>query len=263
MIQKTEFTKLHCGGNDFVLLDAKSLPQGTALAELARRICRRKVSVGADGLLAILPSRSSDVAVTYLNQDGSPAQFCGNGLLSVARWVSAREKRRTSVRIEWGGRTHEVWVSGDLLRGELPPPQDFRLDLLLQSGEIIDYVVIGVPHAVRFDPELEEMDVSQAGRKIRFDPLLAPDGANVDFCRQVDRHTLRLRTYERGVEAETFSCGSGAAAAVYVAYNRGMVEETVEAVASGGRLTVHIEDGTRIFLEGQPRIVYRASIEEL
>jgi diaminopimelate epimerase len=137
-----------------------------------------------------------------------------------------------------------------------------KLDLPLQSGGVVDYVFIGVPHVVRFDAHIERVNVSRLGKEIRFDPFLAPDGANVNFCQQTGGDRLKLRTYERGLEAETLSCGSGAAAAAYIAHKKGMTGGAVEVEASGGSLTVHIEDN-RMFLEGNPRIVYRGSTEEL
>lgn len=261
-MREIEFTKVHCGGNDFVLVDARVLQPMRGLQDLARQLCARKVSVGGDGLLAVSSSNDSDLAVTYLNRDGSRAQFCGNGLLSVARWIAARERKRNPIRIEWKGRTHDVWVSGDRVRGELPPPEDMRLNVALQSGGTVDYVVIGVPHVVRFDAHIGQIDVSQLGRKIRSDPLFAPDGTNVNFCQQTGGDRLMLRTYERGLEAETLSCGSGAAAAAYIAYRKGKTGDGVEVDVSGGSLTVRIED-ERIFLEGNPRIVFRGFAEEL
>ncbi len=257
---RIEFTKLQCGGNDFVLIDLRRCSLPVSLSDLATQVCRRRVSVGADGLLVISTKDESDIYLLYFNADGSEARFCGNGLLCASQWVHTRAHQENPIRFDWNNRKYETWVAENGVRSELPPPQDLRLDMRLESGGEVSYVVVGVPHVVRFETELEQVDVGGLGRRIRCDSALSPEGANVDFCQRVDTGEIRLRTYERGVEGETLSCGSGAAAATYVAYHKGMVNTKVKVLSAGGEAIIDI-DGDRIFLEGKPVVVYEGVLE--
>lgn len=260
-MNRIEFAKLQCGGNDFILIDLGRGDPSLPLPDLSKRMCKRRISVGADGLLAVGRDKESDFSLFYFNQDGSEARFCGNGILCAAQWVYENGGRKSPIRFWWQGSKYEVWVAEGGAKTELPRPQDLKLDLRLQSGRIIGYVVIGVPHAVTFETEVERIDVNESGREIRSDPILSPQGANVDFCQVVDRGRIRLRTYERGVESETMSCGTGAAAASYIGHHSGIVDRKVKVSAPGGEATVHI-DCERLFLEGKPTMVYEGVLEK-
>lgn len=260
-MDRIEFTKLHSGGNDFILIDLSRYDLSLPLSDFAKRICRRRISVGADGLLAVRPEVNAGFSLRYFNQDGSEARFCGNGLLCVALWIYVQGNRENPIRFCWKDRTHEAWVSEGGVRAKLPPPQNLKLDLSLQSEEVVSYVVLGVPHVVTFQTDLERIDVNRLGRRIRFDPAISTEGANVDFCQPVDRSRIKLRTYERGVEAETLSCGSGAAAASYIAYRKGLVDRAVKVLTPGGEITIHIDRG-QMFMEGNPVIVYKGVLEK-
>ncbi len=259
---RIEFAKLQCGGNDFILVDLRRCDSTLRLSDLAKRICRRRTSVGADGLLVVEPCKNSEFSLLYFNRNGTEARFCGNGLLCAGRWIHENGDRSNPIRFVWKDRKYEVQVGEDSVKTELPPPRSLKLDLHLQSGGIVSYVVVGVPHVVMFETELDQIDVDGVGRRIRFDSSLMPEGANVHFCQQVDRDKIRLRTYERGVETETLSCGSGAAAASYIAYRKNMVDGNVKVLAPGGDLSVHI-DSERMFLEGKPVVVFEGVLERL
>jgi diaminopimelate epimerase len=255
-MHRVEFTKTHCGGNDFVLIGEQR--PGVDYAELARRICRRKTGVGADGLLIVSRTKSS-FSIRYLNSDGSEASFCGNGLFCAGKWVRENGYEKSPILFCWNGKDYEVLGSGEDWKARIPGPTDLELDVKLESGDAVDYVRVGVPHAVRFEPELDTVDVMGEGRAIRSDPAFLPEGVNVDFCAVVGRNELRLRTYERGVEAETLSCGSGAAAACVIAHRREMVDSRVVVLALGGSTTVEIGP-KRILLWGKPETVYSGTL---
>jgi len=255
-MDEIEFTKIHCGGNDFVLVDLREKSSPISLPELATRMCMRRLSVGGDGLLAIGAASQADLSLRYFNQDGSEPQFCGNGALCVSLWALENGVGEHRIHFEWAGREYEAHRKETAVVAELPAPEHLMTDLRLRSGKVVDYVVCGVPHVVVFESELHELNVEETGRKIRYDGALPPGGANVDFCQLLDRRTMRLRTYERGVEGETLACGSGAASAVYVAHTKDMTDTHVEVFTCTGSLNVHIE-GQHLFLEGRPLIVYR------
>jgi diaminopimelate epimerase len=254
---RVEFTKAHCGGNDFVLVQESHVE--IPLAELARKACKRRTGVGADGLM-VIGKRSSSHSLQYLNQDGSEARFCGNGLLCAAKWVRETGSRQDPLRFRWKGEEYPVWTGEKTSKARIPQPIDAELDVVLDSGKTMDYVTVGVPHAVRFVTDLDRLDAEKEGRSIRSDRSLLPDGVNVDFCLVLGRDRMRLRTYERGVEAETPSCGSGAAAACFIAHRREMVDSEVLVLAPGGSIKVHLDD-EGLLLEGSPEIVYQGILE--
>jgi diaminopimelate epimerase len=256
-MQRVEFTKAHCGGNDFVLVDERYINR--PLSELAMKACARKTGVGADGFLTV-GKKHKLFSLRYLNRDGSEARFCGNGILCAAKWVRENGCKTNPISFSWNDKEYMVWEEGETWKAQMPSAVNLRLDVVLGSGATVDCVTVGVPHAVRFLPEVEGLDVQGEGREIRSDPVFLPDGVNVDFCALFTRERMRLRTYERGVEAETLSCGSGAAAACFVAHKRGMVERKVAVLARGGSLTVHV-DHEDLMLVGRPETVYRGILE--
>jgi diaminopimelate epimerase len=223
-------------------------------------MCRRRLSVGADGLLALGLDGNSGYSLLYFNRDGSETQFCGNGILCAAQWIHENGDAVNPIQFCWGSMQYKVWVAEGGAKTELPQAQNVELKMRLQMGGMVSYVVIGVPHVVKFEPEVEGIDVNRLGREIRSDPSLSPEGANVDFCRVVGRDHIRVRTYERGVESETLSCGSGAAAAFYVAHRMNMVGDRVKVSAPGAETTMSM-DGAQMLFEGKPVLVYRGVLE--
>ncbi|MHA2601021.1 MAG: diaminopimelate epimerase [Candidatus Thorarchaeota archaeon SMTZ1-83] len=256
-----KFAKLQCGGNDFILLDLGQDRPTLSLRDLAKRMCKRRLSVGADGLLGLETERNSAFSLRYFNRDGSETQFCGNGILCAAQWIHETGDRRNPIEFRWGGARYKVWMVKGRAQAELPQARNVELDMHLQLGGVVSYVVIGVPHVVTFEDELEHIDVNRLGRKIRSDPSLSPEGANVDFCQVVGSDRIRVRTYERGVESETLSCGSGAAAAFYIAHRRGMVGDRVKVSAPAAKTTISVDRGQMVF-EGKPVLVYSGVLEQ-
>ncbi len=258
------FVKMQASGNDFILIknfDGRIPPSEGP--ELARRLCRRRVSVGADGLILIEPPKNPRNAFSwrFFNADGSEAEMCGNGGRCAARF--AVEEGISGPRLTFETLAGEIRaeVYGQRVKVELTPPRDLRLDLALSlSGESlrVHFVNTGVPHAVVLVEDLEGVAVEELGRKIRFHESFAPAGANVNFVKVLPGGGLSVRTYERGVEGETLACGTGASAAAYVAVKLGLVSPPVSVRTRGGEvLRVYLEE-ERIFLEGETRRIYRA-----
>ena len=219
------FTKMVAAGNDFVIVDAvRRLAGGSALPwpAVARTLCRRHDGIGADGLLLLGRARRGDVRMRVFNPDGSEAQMCGNGARCVARYIDRRRARReTEVLIETAGGLVRATVHGQRVRVRLPDPVDLRVKLGLRvAGQKLEATAIntGVPHAVVRVRGLDAVEVDRLGRALRFHRAFGPRGTNVDFI-EADagrRDRLRVRTYERGVEAETLACGTGVAASAVV-----------------------------------------------
>ncbi len=261
------------GGNDFVLIDNRSGRIAEAV-ELTRRICTAHLSVGADGLILIEPSARADFRMLYFNNDGSGGEFCANGTRCAARYaiLNGIAPKRMSIETDIGIVGAEVH-EGTAVTLALPSPQGFRperpLRLGAESGQMVrgSSIVMGVPHYVLFfDGDLWSYDVVPLGRAIRNHPDLKPDGgANVNFVIVRGEHAVEVRTYERGVEAETLSCGSGVVASVSVSAHFGKVSSPVSVLTRSG-ITFQVTFARRgnelhdVRLTGDARLIYRADL---
>lgn len=268
-MKKIEFTKVVASGNDFVVIHNCQLSV-VSCQHLAKEICNRKFGVGADGLLVLEKSKVADVKMRIFNVDGSEAEMCGNGARCVALWAKSKIKNQKSkiIGIETKAGIIEALVSGSRVRIKLTEPKDYTLGVPIQikGRELkISSINTGVPHAVIFVEGIEQIDVSNLGRHIRYYECFAPSGTNVDFVEVVDRNTIKVRTYERGVEDETLACGTGAAAAAVVTgYRLGVrgYENKINVITQGGEtLRIYFKKDndtiSDVWLEGRARIVYK------
>ena len=267
------------GGNDFLLFEADGRRLSEADSRRISLLCRRGLSVGADGALFLSGGGDGRVHLDYYNADGGLASFCANGTRCAARYAVTRRLVADSELILETGWGHIVArVDGETvtlaLRDVLAPsepislgledPQRYSTEGLPPTGIPIH---VGVPHLVVFvRGDLAALPIERVGPPLRRHPLL-PEGANVNFVRVSGPGRLEVRTWERGVEAETLSCGSGVVASALVASQRGHVELPVEcATKSGVDLTVNgrLEKDvfTGITLTGDAREVFRAELRE-
>jgi diaminopimelate epimerase len=225
-MQKISFFKMHGAGNDFIVID--EVP-GMDYSRLARKACDRHLGLGADGLLVLERSQKHEYRMRVINSDGSEAEMCGNG----ARCMAVYIKQKYAVvpdefRMETLAGVVRASVDGETACVQLSDPKDYRPNVEIRFSEpglagkgqkmIGHFINTGVPHTVIFVQGLAEMDVSGMGRVIRNHPVFAPKGTNVNFVEQVKDDFVAVRTYERGVEDETMSCGTGSVASALVAY---------------------------------------------
>lgn len=253
------FVKMHGSGNDFVLIDNRSLALPRAqMALWARHICPRAFGVGADGLIFLQEAPAGeqvDYIWHFYNADGSRAEMCGNGSRCAARLATelGLAGRNHVLGTDAGPIHAEVRPDSNLVKVQLTPPMNLKLGAPLEvDGTRFDvhFVNTGVPHAVIICDDVSAVDVLQIGRAVRNHGHFAPAGTNVNFIQIRSSAKLLLRTYERGVEGETFACGTGAAASALVAHELGLADESVELTTSGGEvLQISMENGT-LFLEG-------------
>jgi diaminopimelate epimerase len=253
-------------GNDFVVVDNFSGAIAVSdWSEFARKVCRRALSVGADGLIVIEPSDEADFAWRFYNSDGSRPEMCGNGGRCAARFAYLRGLAGPKLRFKTLAGIIEAKVADSgLVKIKMVPARGLELAVPLSlAGSTIklDLINTGVPHAVLFVPDLEGCDTAGLGRQIRYHDRFKPQGTNADFVQLVDKSSLKIRTYERGVEAETLACGTGATAVALVAANRGLVVSPVRLETSGKeQLVVYFEnsgpDFGAVHLEGKTRLVY-------
>lgn len=238
---------------------------GLDLPETARRLCRRRFSVGADGFIALEKAEEADFRWQFFNADGSSAEMCGNGGRCAARYAYERGIAGPSLAFETLAGTIRAEVNGRRVKLELPLPKDLRRSVSIQlaSGALEgDFLNTGVPHFVIAEADLDGVDVETLGRQIRFHPMFAPAGTNVDFIRRSGRDGISIRTYERGVEQETLACGTGAVAGALAASLRWGLPSPVSVLTRGGEtLKVHFRvdvagRAKELFLEGETAWVY-------
>lgn len=255
------FWKMHGAGNDFILLDdrAETFPCGDA-AQI-RRWCDRRRGIGAEGLILIQPSAAADFRMRFFNPDGTEADLCGNGARCVARLAREIGAAPDDMRIETAAGLVRAELLASGVRIHLPPPRNWRLDLSVEWQDRIlpvHSVHTGVPHAVCFVEDLAQTDVAALGAFLRRHALFAPDGTNADFVQVTGPDSLSIRTYERGVEAETLACGTGIAAAALAAERLGRVRSPVRVAAAGGDSLVVQTDP--LTLAGPAMFVFRGEL---
>ncbi|QQY07543.1 MAG: diaminopimelate epimerase [Candidatus Xiphinematobacter sp.] len=232
------FTKMHGSGNDFVLIDNRIHRLSLASPQITK-ICDRHYGVGADGLLLVEPPQNGgDFRMRYYNSDGQEAAMCGNGARCFARYVQriSKSKQRTFVFETPAGLIRSVLL-GQNIEIQMSEPSNCRPPAFLQVSGVIEeihFLSIGVPHAAVFVEALEEVDVNRRGRGIRFHESFSPLGTNVNFVQVITTNHLRVRTYERGVEAETLACGTGVAASALIHHIRTATPSPIRVTVRGG-----------------------------
>lgn len=238
---RSELYKLEGAGNDFVLGVGSWARRLESEPDLVRRLCDRRRGIGADGTLALATDGTGRARLGYRNADGSEGAFCGNGTRCAARAAVEILGCHQTLAIETGWAEIRAAVDGSSVSLELPPPQSGPqrpVAAELESFSNGMLLKIGVPHLVIETAGLADLDLEVVGPRLRRHAAVGPEGANVDFFEVETDGTLKVRTWERGVEAETLSCGSGmVAVALLVMANRGT--DRVELLPlSGDRLFV-------------------------
>jgi diaminopimelate epimerase len=258
-----KFTKAVATGNDFVIIDNRP-GDAEDLPALARKLCDRKKAVGADGLLVIETSKKADFKMRIFNPDGSEAEMCGNGSRCVALYAASRKISKPQMTIETLAGVLDASVKGDTVKVKLTDPKDIKWNLCLMINKCpykLNFVDTGVPHVIHFTDDLEKIDVKNLGSHIRHHGEFSPEGTNADFVKVVDKHTIKVRTYERGVEDETLACGTGAvASAIISAEAEKMPSPITVETRSGEKIKVYFEikDGNfrNVYLEGKAKLVF-------
>lgn len=254
------FYKYHGTGNDFILIDNREGSFDINDNELIKSLCHRRFGVGADGIMLVEEAHGYDFKMVYANSDGSLGAMCGNGgrcIVHFAHTTLGMVNDPLHVKFVAPDGEHEAEIRGDIVK------------LKMQNvGSISDrnghhFLCSGTtPHNVVFVEKLADFPVVETGRSIR---QIDPDGVNVNFVEQFGE-VFNVRTYERGVEDETYACGTGATSVAILVHNLGMTEKNeVHVRMPGGNLTINFEkseDGTyqNIWLTGEARCVFKGEI---
>ncbi len=263
--------KMSGSGNDFILIDHRKPVLGEEeMKAFARKVCQRRVSVGADGLILIERSERADFKWRFFNADGSEPEMCGNGGRCAARFAWLKGISGSTLTFETMAGILSAQVDGKRVKLQMTKPHSLKLDETVSiegKKQTLSSINTGVPHAVLFSDDLEGVDVIRVGKAIRYHSHFAPAGTNANFVRVEHPSRLSVRTYERGVEDETLACGTGAVASALVAAFKGFVKSPVSIKTSGGEiLSVHFEieagEVKRVFFEGDVHIIYEAEMWE-
>jgi diaminopimelate epimerase len=265
-----EFTKMNGAGNDFVLIDGRAKKVSLTRDQIVR-LCDRHRGVGADGVLVLVPSASgkADCAWEFYNSDGSTGEMCGNGARCFSRFVQRKAGLNRDLTFETEAGIIKASFQGDRVTVNLTAPRDLRLaeQVPLAGGpQTIHSVNTGVPHAVLFVPDADKAMVAQLGPEIRRHPHFAPKGTNVNFVQLLGPGSIRVRTFERGVEGETLACGTGVTASALIASRVHKFNSPVKVQVQGGdQLEVSFEgqngDFSNVRLSGPAEFVFDGRID--
>lgn len=260
---RIRFTKASGAGNDFVIMDNRRGDLPADKARLARAVCSRHFGVGGDGLLLLETSDRADFRMEYYNADGSYGGMCGNGARCLARYASVRCVPEQSMKLECLGYIYSATIIGERIILAMKDPVDYRSSLVFNDVHPTDWSFIntGSPHVVGFLESLEGIDVDGVGRKLREDSRFSPEGTNVNFVQVMDANAIGLRTYERGVEAETLACGTGTVAAAIIAHLEKKLESPVRVKVKSGEVleVAFTSEGKKISgvsLAGSARLLF-------
>lgn len=276
-MRKIPFYKLSGSGNDFILIDnrrgALARFRGRRLNAFAKAVCTHRLSVGGDGLILIEPPKNPKTAHfrwRLFNADGTEAELSGNGGRCAARFAHLRKIAPARMVFETLAGPIRAEVSRTGVKIQMPEPKSLELDIKIHAAgtdHLGHFVNTGVPHTVLFVDDPSSVDVVGLGRAIRRHERFQPAGTNVNFAAVSGPQTIRMRTYERGVEDETLACGTGAVAVALVAAALGKGRSPVTLrQQSGMPLRVHFKwDGrhfSEVFLQGDARVIYSADLSE-
>jgi diaminopimelate epimerase len=263
------FSKYAGCGNDFILVDNRTLFFPTENRQIIRRLCERSFGVGADGLILIEQSTSADFKMRIFNCDGSEAEMCGNGIRCLFKFILELGYPSQAYTIEVMGKQLHLAPDQENVSVEMAQPSNmaWHIDLAV-DGKILQvhHLDTGVPHAVYFLADIEKIDVNGIGAKIRYHPTFLPKGANANFAKCKTNGTLQVRTYERGVEHETLACGTGATAtALAAAKIYGWESPIVVETRSGENLKIGFQFDnqgmpTQVTMSGPASFVFRGEI---
>lgn len=257
---KLDFVKMHGTGNDFILLDQKDVIQDYTQEQIAL-LCHRRFGIGADGLLILRSSSEVDFEMLYYNSDGAPSSMCGNGGRCIVKYAFDHGYIKSETNFIAPDGLHRAKVSGAEISLEMSPVN--QVDINIQ-----DYILnTGSPHFVTFVKSLSSLQVSKSGAEIRYSPRFKEQGINVNFVELLGENKIFVRTYERGVEDETYSCGTGVTAAAIASHKKeqGSSRGDWNIKTMGGTLRVSFDyrDGSfkNIELHGPATYVFYGSFD--
>ncbi len=253
------FSKYSGCGNDFVLIDNRELSFSPTL-EIIKKLCSRHQGIGADGIILLENSKIADFRVRIFNADGSEAEMCGNGMRCYGKFLKELNILGEKFRIEAKEREIIIELLKNKVKIGMGRASNHQTNLTVNVEGIpfvVDYIDTGVPHAVHFVKDIEEVDLATIGPKIRHHPQFQPKGTNFNVATVCEKQ-IWMRTYERGVEAETMACGTGATAVAIAASQKYGIPSPVEVnTRSGETIEIGFESIDNVTSTGPATFIFR------
>lgn len=257
---KIKFQKYQGTGNDFIIIDNTNLSFPSENNSLIKKLCDRKYGIGCDGLILINPSKSSDFLMNYYNSDGNLGSMCGNGARCSVKFAqNLNIINNKTVFTAYDG-LHDALIFDNLITLSMKPVRDiksFGNDLFLDTGS---------PHYVKIVSDIEKINVLKEGRIVRNNSVFKKEGVNVNFVQIISDSKFNVRTYERGVENETLSCGTGVTAVALAMFELNKTPlNKVKILTKGGNLEVEFNKTSKVYnnikLTGIVNMVYSGEIQ--
>ncbi|WP_462254511.1 diaminopimelate epimerase [Ferruginibacter sp.] len=258
---KIEFYKYQGTGNDFVILDNRDNKYADLSVKQIKHICDRRFGIGGDGLMLLAKKDGYDFEMIYFNADGNESSMCGNGGRCLVKFAYHMGIHKNTYHFLATDGEHFADIGIDKI---------IRLKMkdVAKVEEHSSYAILntGSPHFVKFATNVKEIDVVETGREIRYSAAFEKEGINVNFVESVDEDSIFVRTYERGVEDETMSCGTGVTASALMSAHNENGFNRVEVQTPGGHLSVEFEKTAdehfqNIWLCGPAEFVYKGEME--
>ena len=267
---KIPFMKFSGAGNDFVIIDNRDGVVPYENTDFVEKVCQRRMSVGADGVLLVEKAEEADFRMRYFNADGGEVDTCGNGARCISKFAYVNGIVSEKMRFETNAGIYDSEIVKSDVKVRMSDPFDLRLNFPLQLKDGVHNVCFansGVPHVIFFVEDLEGTDIVDLGRQTRYHDDFKPAGTNANFIRIRDAQTIDIRTYERGVEDETLACGTGSIAAAVVCAALGKVTSpaALHTVSSSVlKIYFDLENGEPkdVYLEGDARIICSGELTE-
>lgn len=258
-----EFFKYHGTGNDFIILDNRDNRYNNLTNEQINLLCDRHFGIGADGLMLLNNSKNLDFSMKYFNSDGYEGTMCGNGgrcIVSFAKYLRIIETNTTFEAIDG---LHTATINDDFIVKLKMNNIDNKTIIQNNNFFLIDS---GSPHYIEFIDSFDNIDIIDRGKKIRFDKTISDKGVNVNFVKIIEKDCIFVRTYERGVENETLSCGTGSiASAIAYKISQKSNSKVITVKTLGGNLNVFSEHENNIYkniiLSGEAKYIFKGKIE--
>lgn len=254
----TTFYKYQGTGNDFVIIDNRSNVFPKNDTNLVALLCNRKFGIGADGLLLLENDESTDFKMIYFNADGKEGSMCGNGgrcIVAFANFLGIIEEKTTFTAVDG---LHEASIEGTTVSLKMKDVDEIK------SKSNALFLDTGSPHHVQLVTDLSDFDVVKEGARLRYG-IYGEAGSNINFVNEDEPNTFSIRTYERGVENETLSCGTGVTAVALAMHSLGKTKSNEVVVnALGGKLRVRFNHSkgkySEIYLIGEAKLVFKGDI---
>lgn len=260
---KVNFVKMTAAGNDFIFIDNYNYNFFLSFSKLARSVCSRRTSVGADGLVVLERSKRCDAKMRIFNSDGSEAEMCGNAIRCFGIFAYSNGIRKKDISVETLSGEKKVHIKKNSVVVNMGKAKNCKLNIPLKiknKNYILHHVNTGVPHTVLFVPDISKADVNNFGSLIRYHKFFGQAGTNVDFIEIAGKHKIKMRVYERGVEAETLACGTGATASAFISNKLGKTIYPIQIITANNEIININCKKDDLFMDGPVKLICKGEI---